>query len=68
MDSGSLPFRPSTPKQYFRQLYYQECDLLIQELDKRFNETSQLQPLIDIETPLLKELPTENVFSNNWRL
>lgn len=41
IDSGSQLFKHSTPKQYFHQLYYQACDLLVQELNERFDQRSQ---------------------------
>jgi len=39
VDSGSTPHQFSAPKDYFRSLYYQVCDLLLGELEKRFEQS-----------------------------
>ena len=52
LDDGSLPHQFSTPKEYFRQQYFQTCDLLLQELENRFDQS--LHPVLALESLLLK--------------
>ena len=53
LDDGSLPHRFSTPRDYFRNQYYQACDLLLIELDDRFNQTNLLPPVLALESVLI---------------
>ena len=53
MDSGSSPHQFSTPKDYFRSLYFQVCDLLLGELDKRFEQSRVIPSVLALEELLL---------------
>lgn len=52
-DDGSQPHRFSVPKDYFRHLYFQACDLLLQELEERFEQRDLLPPVLCIENLLI---------------
>ena len=58
LDDGSLSHQFSTPKAYFRQQYYQACDLLLRDLEDRFAAQSftaqSLHPVLALESLLLK--------------
>lgn len=53
VDSGSAPHQFSTPKHYFRSLYYQVCDLLLGELEKRFEQSRVIPSVLALEKLLL---------------
>ena len=42
------------PKEFFRIQYFEACDLLIQELDDRFEQKEIMQPVLNMESLLLK--------------
>ncbi|CAH1240946.1 Hypp6235 [Branchiostoma lanceolatum] len=44
LDDGSEPHRPDGPKDFYRQVYFQACDLLTGELTERFDQEF-LKPL-----------------------
>lgn len=54
IDSGSSPHQFSLPKDYYRSLYFEACDLLIQELQDRFEQQEILPPVIALETLVTK--------------
>jgi len=58
-DDGSRPHHFSTPQDYYRQLYFQACDLLLRELDDRFNQ-DELAPVLALESLLIKAGNGEN--------
>ena len=47
-DSGSNPNNFLSPKEYFRQMYFEACDLLCGELEKRFCD-QQIPSILAIE-------------------
>ena len=53
LEDGSKPQRYSTAKAYYRHIYYEACDLLIGELEKRF-ECQHIQSILAMEQLLLK--------------
>lgn len=54
LDSGSSPHKFSSAKEYYWSLYFESCDLLIQELQDRFDQQEILPPVIALETLLMK--------------
>ena len=54
IDDGSQPHQFSTPQGYYRQIYYQACDLLLQELADRFDQSEFLPEVLGLESLLLK--------------
>ena len=48
IDGGSDSFHPQSPKEYFRQQYFEALDILINELQRRFKQES-LSVLHEIE-------------------
>jgi len=53
LDQGSTPHRFATPMEYFRQQYYEACNLIIGELNDRFEQQNLLPPVLALETALL---------------
>ena len=60
IDNGSQPHQFSEPKDFFRQQYFAACDLLIQELTDQFEQKEFIQPVIDLESLLLKSANGED--------
>lgn len=54
IDGGSQPHRFASPRDYHRSLYYQACDLLVNELEMRFQQKDLLPSAIALESLLLK--------------
>ena len=54
IDAGSQAHRFLSPRDYYRQLYYQACDLLLRELEDRFNQNDNLAPVLALESLILK--------------
>ena len=54
LDGGSSPHQFETPQDYCRHLYYQACDLLVQELEDRFQQKDLLPTVLTLESLLLK--------------
>ena len=54
LDDGSQPHKFSMPKDYFHHLYFQACDLLLQELENIFEQQDLLPPVLCLEDLLLK--------------
>ena len=54
LDDGSQPHRFGTPQDYYRNLYFEACDLLIQELKDRFQVEEALSPVLSLENLLLQ--------------
>ncbi|KAI8511315.1 zinc finger, MYM-type [Branchiostoma belcheri] len=52
LDDGSNPYRHNAPKDLYRQIYFEACDLLIGELTERFNQDF-LEPLVAMENLIL---------------
>ena len=50
IDDGSRPHQFSTPQEYYRQTYYQACDLLLQELADRFDQSEFLPEVLGLES------------------
>jgi len=53
VDNGSAPHQFATPKDYFRSQYYQVCDLLLGELDKRFEQCRVIPSILTSERLLI---------------
>ena len=53
-DTGSQPHQYKTPKEYFRHQYFEACDLLLQELENRFEQRQSLPQVLSLESILLK--------------
>ena len=51
---GTSPHQFTCPKEYFRQIYNEECDLLIEEITDRFEVKESLQPVVAMEKLLIK--------------
>ena len=60
LDSGSRPHCFATPKEYYRHLYLQACDLLQNELKERFDQKENLAPVLALESLLIKAGNGEN--------
>ena len=54
MDDGCQQHRYETPKKNFCHQYFESCDLLIQELEERFDQQQLLPPVLSLENLLLK--------------
>ena len=54
LDDGSQPHRYSTPKDYFCQQYREACDILIRELEDRFEQEELMKPVLMLEPLHLK--------------
>ena len=54
LDNGSQPHRFGTPEDYYRNLYFEACDLLIRELEDRFQVKECLSPVLSLENLLLQ--------------
>ncbi|CAH1254781.1 ZMYM1 [Branchiostoma lanceolatum] len=52
LDDGSEPHRPAGPKEFYRQVYFQACDLLTGELMERFDQEF-LKPVVAMERVLI---------------
>lgn len=52
--SESQPHQFSSPKSMFRQQYFAVCDLMIQELTDRFEQKTIMEPVLALESLLLK--------------
>ncbi|XP_078613923.1 zinc finger MYM-type protein 1-like [Branchiostoma floridae x Branchiostoma japonicum] len=63
LDEGSDPHRHATPKDFYRQVFFQACDLLIGELSQRFDQDF-LKPVVAMEKVLL-EAANGNDFSGH---
>lgn len=46
--------------EFYRQIYYQVCDLLLQELQDRFDQQKLLPPVLSMESILIKAANGEN--------
>lgn len=53
VDDGSNPHQFATPRDYFRRQYYQTCDLLLGELDERFEQSKVIPSVLAIEKLLI---------------
>ena len=54
LENGSLPHRFGMPEEFYRHLYFEACDLLIRELDDRFQVEESLSPVLSLENLLLQ--------------
>lgn len=54
LEDGSQPHRFNTAKDYYRQIYYQTCDLLLRELEDRFQQKDLLPTVLPLEMVLIK--------------
>lgn len=54
LDDGSQPHQYNGPKDFFRHQYFQACDLLLQELEDRFEQRQLLPPVISLENLFLE--------------
>ena len=54
IDSGSHPRCFSSPRDYYRHLYFEACDLLLRELTDRFDQQELLPPVLGLESLLIK--------------
>ena len=59
MDDGSSPHQFAMPKDYFRSQYYQTCDLLLGELDKRFEQSRVKPSIVALEKLLISAASRE---------
>ena len=55
-DSGSSPHQFSSPKEYYCRLYFESCDLMVQELQDRFDQQEILPPVVALESVALRLL------------
>lgn len=54
LDEGSQPYRYSTAKKYLRCQYFEACDLLVNDIESRFEEKEFMEPVLAIEALLIK--------------
>ena len=54
VDDSSRPHQFSSPRDYFRHLYFHTCDLFLNELEDRFQGSSSLAPVLALELILIK--------------
>ena len=52
-DDGSPQYTFSDPRSFYRQKYFESCDLLVQELKDQFFQRD-VKPIITLESLLLK--------------
>ena len=53
VDAGSSTHQFTTPKEFFRVKYYETCDLLLGELDERFEQSRIMPSVLALENLLL---------------
>jgi len=53
VDAGSRPHQFTTPKEFFRAKYFETCDLLLGELDERFEQSRIIPSVLTLENLLL---------------
>ena len=53
LDQGTKPHEFEAPRDYFRQQYFEACDLLLGELDDQFDQKSVLSSVMALENTLL---------------
>ena len=74
--SNGTPHRFLVPKDYFRSQYFEGYDLLVQELSECLEQKEVMQPVLSIESQLIKaaygedsteelRIMTESVFHND---
>ena len=54
VDDGSHPHQFSSPCDYYKHLYFQTCDLLLNELQDCFQVNCSLAPVLALESQLIK--------------
>lgn len=54
IDHGAPPHCFASPQDYYRSLYFQACDLLLWELEDRFDERELLLPVLALENLIIK--------------
>ena len=64
MDDGSQPHRFSDPKAYYHHQYFEACDVLLQELNDRFDQDDLLPPQY-LENLLMK-VANEDVYEESY--
>lgn len=57
--SGSEPFDPSCAKQHYRKIYFEACDLLLGELQNRF-ESKHIPAVVSMEKAIIKAANNED--------
>ena len=60
IDAGCHLHRFSSPRDYYRQLYFQACNLLLRELTDRFDQKELLPQVLGLESFLIKAANGEN--------
>ena len=60
INDGSQSHQFSSPQEYYRQIYYQACDLLLRELADRFDQSEFLPHVLSLESLLMKAANGEN--------
>ena len=53
IDDGTSPHRFASPRDYYRSLYFQACDLLLRELEDRFDQKELLPPVLALENLII---------------
>ncbi|XP_062511818.1 zinc finger MYM-type protein 1-like [Corticium candelabrum] len=66
VDDGSSPHVHDTPKVFFRQRYFEACDILINDLKDRFDQKEVMEPLLTIESLLLKAA-NSRAYEDAWK-
>ena len=59
-DDGCPPHHFASPRSYFRSIYFEACDILLQELDERFDQQQVLPSLLALEGVIIKSANNEN--------
>ena len=54
LEDGGEPHRYDAPRDYFHHQYFEACDLLLRELEDRFEQQALLPPILSLENILLK--------------
>ena len=60
LDDGSHPHCFASPRDYYRQVYFEAFDLLLRELEDRFNQKDALAPVLALESLLILAANGEN--------
>ena len=65
LDDGSAPHTHETPKDFYRQQYFEACDILLRDLEDRFCQEEVSNPLLSIES-LLVDAANGREYEETW--
>ena len=64
LNEGSQPHRFTIVKDYFRCQYFEACDLLVNDIESRFEQNEFMEPVLAIEALLIKASNGEDFLSS----